>query len=236
MDEFPRRLPLAILPAILLTSCAPPAAEELAGPVEFTSRSFERVIPGCGDLEKTPHPCVTFRVSWPEAAVAPSQRTRERINGAILAALRAGRWEAETQLLQDAFAAFRDLHFDNEITFYQRLTAEVVRNSHHILTIAISEHRFTGEEPPEFHQTYLNFDPATGAELRLSAFLAHGREELIRRYGANPAATPFAPAPEGLYLILDPRRQPLLIPWPQAAPLFPRRSPIVPAAARYTER
>lgn len=232
MDEFPRRLPLAILPLILLASCAPPAAEEPAGPVEFTSRGFERVIPGCGDSEKTPHPCVTFRVSWPEVTAAPSPGARERINGAILAALRAGHWEAEAQLLQDAFSEFQDRQFDNEAAFYIRLSAGVVRNSPAILSISITEDRFTGEEPPEFRQTYLNFDPATGAGLGLPVLLAPGAEAALSRYAADPATTHFAPAPEGLYLAVDPRRPPLLLPWSQAAPLFPRRSPIVPATAR----
>jgi hypothetical protein len=232
MDEFLRRLPPALLAVILLASCAPPAADERAGPLEFTSRGFERVIPGCGDLEKTPHPCVTFRVSWPEVTAAPSPRARERINGAILAALRAGYWEAEAQLLQDAFSEFQDRKYDNETAFYLRLAAGVVRNSRAILSISITEDRFTGEEPPEFRQTYLNFDPATGAEVRLSALLERGAEGSLSRYAANPETTPFAPAPEGLYLVPGPRRPPLLLPWSQAAPLFPRRSPIVPAAAR----
>mgnify|MGYP001328547254 FL=1 len=209
-------------------------AEENA--IQFRARAFERAVPGCGDLEKAPHPCVAYRVSWPEAAGGAPGEARERINAALREALRpappAAGWEEEAALLEAAYREFQERKFDNEAAFYIRRIAEVVRNSNEILSFSLTEDRYLGGDAPEFRQTYLNFAPRTGARLRLGELLAPGAEEELRRYAAAPGEAAFAPAPEGLYLSADPAAPPALIPWARAAGWFPARSGIAPRAAR----
>lgn len=230
------RLPPLLVAAALLSGCATPAVENGPGSVTWAARSFQHDVPGCGDAEKAPHPCVAYRVSWPEVLAAPAPQARERMNAAIAEALRpaapAASWEEEARLLAEAFEEFQNTKFDNEASFYHRRIAEIVRNNSFVLSVSIAEYRYTGGAFPEFRQNYLNFDPATGGLRALASLLAPGADSLLRRYSSAGPATPYAPAPEGLYFLPDPARPAMLVPWSQAAALFPPRSPLVPRPAR----
>ena len=181
-----RQLPLPIFALLLFTSCAAPDRSDSATPIQFTMRQFEYSVPGCGDLERAPHPCVAYRVSWPEILSAPTPEASRRINATLAEALApappAAGWREEALQLEQDYSDFQDAKFDNEATFFHRRIAEVVRNSSAIFSVSLVEERFAGEEPPEFRQNYLNFTPATGAPLALPALLAPGAEARLRRY------------------------------------------------------
>lgn len=188
-------------------------------------RHYERNVPGCGDLEKTPHPCVSYRVSWPEATAG---KAAEPINRALREALAAGTWEEEARRLEEAFKEFQETKFDNEVTFYVRRIAEVVRSDGAVFSVAILHEQFTGGELPESRRTWLNFEPASGRVVRLTEVLAAGAVVQAARYAADPANAAWCPAAEGLYLLPGGAAEPVLVKWREAAAWFPARSEFVP--------
>lgn len=235
MAKLFRELPLPFFALVLLTSCAT-APEKPDPSVRVQMRAFERAVQGCGDADKSPHPCVSYRVTWPEITHAPHPGAAQRMNQTIQDALRphppSEDWAQEATLLEAAYKEFQDTRPDNEVTFYHRRVAEIIRSTHALISLSVTEDRFTGEGAPTFHQNFLNFDTKTGEIVRLSSLLAPGAAEQLRRYNAHPETTPFAPAPEGLFLATPPSLPPLLVPWSEAAALFPPNSPVLPAPER----
>ena len=106
-------------------------------PLRFETRQYQRLFPGCGDKEKREEPCVTFRVSYPEAIAAPTDAIRLHVNAEILAALHAKDaphgFQAEAESLIDDFRKSREEFDDTSIAFYVRRSAEIHRSTAHIL-------------------------------------------------------------------------------------------------------
>ncbi|MCL4795679.1 MAG: hypothetical protein KJZ84_14050 [Bryobacteraceae bacterium] len=231
---------LLVLALLGLAGCSSTPAGDSKGELKFTMRAFERAIQGCGDTEKSPHPCVTYRVTWPVVTSGGSSEAAQRMNQAILDALQprppSADWAQEASVLESDYASFQESKFDNEVIFYHRRVAEVIRISDAIISISVTEDRFAGDEPPKFNQNFINLHPRTGEILRLSGLLAPGAAGRLRHYQADAHSTPFAPAPEGLFLANEPGLPPILIPWTEAASLFPPGSPIVPPPGGYTKR
>jgi hypothetical protein len=60
------------LSSLLCSSPLRTAPEKPDPSIRVQMRAFERAVQGCGDLDKSPHPCVTYRVTWPEITHSPT--------------------------------------------------------------------------------------------------------------------------------------------------------------------
>ncbi len=173
MYHFPMRIALAL--AILAAGChkAPDAAQP--SPLQFETKSFEKVVPGCGDKTKREQPCVTFRVKWAEVSAAPDAAVKARINADIRARLQPkdapGGFEAESAGVAEEFQRFHKEFPTSEITYFVRRSAEVNFNNAHLLSMEINEEDFKGGAHPNTHRDYLNLAPATGESVALSSLL-----------------------------------------------------------------
>jgi hypothetical protein len=181
MNHTSMRIALAL--AILAAGCrkAPDAAQP--SPLQFETKSFEKVVPGCGDKTKREQPCVTFRVKWIEASAAPDAGVRAKINADIRARLQPKDaptgFEAEAAAVAEEFARFQKEFPDSGITYFVRRSAAVSFSNAHLLSVEINEEDFKGGAHSNTHRDYLNLAPSTGESVTLAGLLVpDGREKL----------------------------------------------------------
>ncbi|QOY89068.1 DUF3298 and DUF4163 domain-containing protein [Paludibaculum fermentans] len=166
---------LLYLPAV---GCkrAPDAAAP--SPLVFAHKKFDKSVPGCGDKVKREEACVTFRVSWVEAASASSDEVKTKINAAILAALQPKEaprgFDAEAAEVAADYERFHKEFDDSAITYFIRRTADILLSNATMLSIEITEEEFRGGAHPESRRTYLNLDPAKGQDLFLKDIVRDG--------------------------------------------------------------
>lgn len=167
---------LIILLALACAGCRKPPDPAAPSPLRFETRQYQRLFPGCGDKEKREEPCVTFRVSYPEAIAAPTDAIRLHVNAEILAALHAKDaphgFQAEAESLIDDFRKSREEFDDTSIAFYVRRSAEIHRSTAHILSIEVTDESYTGGAHPNAFRSYINLHPSTGLTLNLNELLA----------------------------------------------------------------
>lgn len=173
MNHIPIRIALAL--AILAAGCrkAPDAAKP--SPLQFETKTFEKLVPGCGDHSKREQPCVTFRIKWTEVSAAPDAGSKAKINSAIRARLQSkdapAGFEAEAAAVAEEFQRFHDQFPKSGITYFVRRTAEVSFSSARLLSVEINDEDFKGGATPNARRDYLNLAPATGESVALSGLL-----------------------------------------------------------------
>jgi hypothetical protein len=161
--------------ALLLTGCARPPAALRPSPLTLKTRTFERALPGCGDQEKRPEPCATFRVLHPDVTQGVPPEVQARINARILAALRgpgSESFDAEAAALFAEYTQHQEESADAAQGLFVRRTAEVLTSNAAVLSIAVEEDAFRGGEAPSARRTYLNLRPDTGEDWRLEEVVA----------------------------------------------------------------
>ncbi len=187
MNHTSMRIALAF--AILTAGCrkAPDAAQP--SPLQFETKSFEKVVPGCGDKSKREQPCVTFRVKWIEASAAPDSGIRAKINADIRARLQPKDaptgFEAEAAAVAEEFHRFQKEFPDSEITYFVRRSAEVIFSNAHLLSVEINEEDFKGGAHSNTHRDYLNLAPSTGGSVSLASLLTPDGMEKLRVVAEN---------------------------------------------------
>lgn len=177
-----RPVPISAALALMMLAAGCRKAPEAArpSPLRLEAKSFERLVPGCGDLAKREQPCVTYRVRWVEVAGAPDPVVRTKLNTAIRSRLQpadapAG-FEAEAAELAEEFRRFHDEFPGSGITYFVRRTAEVSYSNAALLSIEFNEDDFRGGAHPNARREYLNLSPATGSAVPLRELLVPGGE------------------------------------------------------------
>ena len=170
MYHHSMRITLAL--TILAAGCrkSPDAAQP--SPLQFETKTFEKVLPGCGDKTKREQPCMTFRVKWVEVSASPDAVVRDKINAGIRARLQPKDapvgFEAEAAAVTEEFEQFHKEFPTSEITYFVRRTAEVSFNNAHLLSLEITEEDFKGGAHPNTHREYFNLNPSNGESVALA--------------------------------------------------------------------
>ncbi|MBI4890800.1 MAG: DUF3298 domain-containing protein [Acidobacteria bacterium] len=165
---------------VLFSGCSrkDPAAQP--PPLTFEARKFEKSLPGCGDTEKRPEPCVTFRVEWPEVVQSSSLEAKSRINAALMAALQPQEaprgFDAEAAQTIEDYQHLRQEFPASSITYFDRRAAEILLSNSAFLCIEITTEEFHGGAHPNSRREYLNFRPATGERVDLPQLLLPGAQ------------------------------------------------------------
>lgn len=168
----------AITLALLAAACRKAPEPVQPSPLRFESKSFEKIVPGCGDRAKREEPCVTFRINWVEVTGAPNPGVQTKINTAIRARLQPGDapagFEAEAAAVEAEFQRFHQEFPGSAIAYFVRRSAEVIWNDAHLLSVEIDEDDFKGGAHPNTHREYVNLAPATGERVALEDLLVPG--------------------------------------------------------------
>ena len=173
MHHHSMRIALAL--TILAAGCrkTPDAAQP--SPLQFETKSFEKLVPGCGDRSRREQPCMTFRIRWAEVAAAPDAAVRTKINAGIRARLQPKDapvgFEAEAAAVAEEFQRFHNQFPTSGITYFVRRSAAVGFSNSHLLSVEINDEDFKGGAHPNTHRDYLNLDPATGESVVLASLL-----------------------------------------------------------------
>ncbi len=160
---------------LLSASCGRTADPARPSPLQFQAKTFEKILPGCGDRSKREQPCVTFRVNWVEVSAAPDAAVQAIINTAIRARLHSKDappgFDAEAAAVVEEFQRFQKEFPDSELAYFVRRTAEVIFSNAHLLSVEFNEEDFQGGAHPNTHRVYLNAAPATGQITTLAELL-----------------------------------------------------------------
>lgn len=165
---------------LLLTvsgGCGRPPLANQPSPLKLEMRRYERVIPGCGDVEKREQPCFSFQVVYPEVSAAALEQTRTRLNAQVRALLQpAGApegFEDEATGLVEKYAA-RENPPDEEPAWFVRRTAETIHSTAAAWSVRIERTEYLGGGSAISTYDCLNLNPSSGAEIRLEDLVEKG--------------------------------------------------------------
>ncbi len=167
----------ALLLVIFSGGCGKPPLANQPSPLRFETRRYERVIPGCGDVEKREQPCFSFQVVYPEVTSAPLEETRTRLNAQVRALLQppgaqAG-FEDEAAALIEKYAARQTLPEEQPVWFVRR-TAETIHSTAAAWSLRVERTEYLGGGNAVSTYECLNLNPSSGAEIRLEDLVAKG--------------------------------------------------------------
>lgn len=142
-------------------------------------RNYEKVVDGCGDLEKRTEACASFRVTYYEVVANASQEAAGKINTAILNAMKSkgakNPFDAEASAFLARYQQEKERSRAHPLTWFGRRTMDLLSNTPDLLSFAVQEDMYYAGEAPLSRRTYFNFRPQTGELLHLSEIVAPGK-------------------------------------------------------------
>jgi hypothetical protein len=173
----------ALLLVTFAGGCSKPPLANQPSPLNVEMRRYERVIPGCGDIDKREQPCFSFQVVYPEVTGAGLEETKTRLNAQVRALLQPPGspegFENEATALVEKYAS-REKPLDEEPAWFVRRIAETVHSTAASWSVRVERTEFLGGGSAVSTYECLNLNPASGAEIRLQDLLEKGGLEKLR--------------------------------------------------------
>lgn len=177
---------LCTVTVFLSWGCKKPPLASQPSPLRIEVRRFEKVVPGCGDLEKREQACFSFQARYPEVVQAPTPEAKMRLNARIMALLQpAGvltEFEEEAAQMAERYAT-REVNGtgeEEEPAWFVRRTAEVVHSTAAALAVRAERTEYLGGASSSSAIECVNLVPATGEALTLRDLVEGDAIERLR--------------------------------------------------------
>lgn len=170
----------------LLCGCGKPPLASQPSPLRVEMKRFEKVVPGCGDLERREQACFSFQVRYPEVTVAPAPEVKARLNARIAALLQpagvlVGFEEEAAQLAQRYVTReAKSTEEEAEPAWFVRRTAEVVHSTAAALAVRAERTEYLGGAASSSAIECVNLVPATGETLTMEDLVEEKSRERLR--------------------------------------------------------
>jgi hypothetical protein len=171
---------------LLLCGCGKPPLASQPSPLRIEMRSFEKVVPGCGDPERREQACFSFQVRYPEVTVAPAPEVKARLNARIAALLQPAGvvvgFEEEAAQLAEKYESreAKSPGEEEEPAWFVRRTAEVVHSTAAALAVRAERTEYLGGAASSSAIECVNLVPATGETLRMEDLVEEKSRERLR--------------------------------------------------------
>lgn len=189
------------LTAMALASSAAKPRE--CDPQKAVCYEIKKVECKWGQCQEAHNNCVTARAAYPHITAAPSEKTRDAINRAILDNLTRSRMGgAQLPTVEDMLEELDKEYRDNEGPEYAfgweyQMTVEVDYNAAGLFCISMNEYAYTGGAHPNSATVLKNFETTKGRELKLEdiierrnlgAFTSRAEAKFRKERGLSPKA------------------------------------------------
>lgn len=171
---------------LLLCGCGKPPLANQPSPLRIEMRRFEKVVPGCGDLERREQACFSFQARYPEVTVAPAPEVKARLNARITALLQPAGvvvgFEEEAAQLAEKYETreAKSAGEEEEPAWFVRRTAEVVHSTAAALAVRAERTEYLGSAASSSAIECVNLVPATGEMLTMEDLVEEKSREKLR--------------------------------------------------------